>query len=49
MDVHLDSNPSINPEITQIEQHLNELDFDKRKQAIDAYSKVVAKFQEVNV
>ena len=46
MDVHLDSNPSINPEITQIEQHLNELDFDKRTQAIDAYSRVVAKFQK---
>ena len=39
-------NPSISSEITQIEQHLNELDFDKRQQVIDAYSRVVDKFQK---
>ena len=29
-----------------MEQYLNELDFEKREQAIDAYSRVVAKFQK---
>ena len=32
--------------MTQIKQHLNELDFDKSKQAIDAFSRVFAKFQK---